>query len=427
MPGTILLIATLDTKGDEIAYVRDLIQKKGHATLVLDAGVLGTPAFAADVTAASVADAGGAALDTLRRQGDRGAALEVMARGAAAVAGRLHAEGRIAAVLGIGGSCGTAIATAAMRALPIGLPKVMVSTVASGQVSSYVGVTDIAMLYPVVDIAGLNRISRRILANAAGAVCGMVEQAPPDAPDKPVVAATMFGVTTPCVERVRKHLEDAGFEVLVFHATGSGGRAMEGLIGAGFVAGVADVTTTEWADELVGGILAAGPERLDAAGRAGIPQVVSVGALDMVNFGPRATVPERFAGRTLHVHNPSVTLMRTTAAECARLGEIIASKLNAAKGPTTLLLPLRGVSAIDREGQPFHDPAADAALFEALKRGAGAHVTVRELDLHINDPEFADAIASELLAHLRTHPRTGAPTHQRTDESSVSPNAVHRT
>jgi len=397
---TILLIATLDTKGDELAYVRDLIQQRGHRTLVVDAGVLGAASFGPDVPAASVAEAGGATLESLRHQGDRGVALDAMARGAATVAARLHAEGRVNGVLGIGGSCGTAIATAAMRALPVGLPKVMVSTVASGQVGPYVGVSDVAMLYSVVDIAGLNRISRRILANAAGAVCGMLEQEPPDVADRPVIAATMFGVTTACVERARMRFEEAGFEVLVFHATGSGGRAMEGLIGAGFVAGVADITTTEWADELVGGVLTAGPERLDAAGRAGIPQVVSVGALDMVNFGPRATVPDRFATRRLHVHNPSVTLMRTTRGECAKLGEIIAKKLNAAKGPTTLLLPLGGISAIDREGQPFHDPEADAALFAALRRHLGAHVTLRELDLHINDPAFADAAAGALLTML---------------------------
>ena len=397
MAGSILLIATLDTKAQELAYVRQLIHERNHRTIVLDAGVLGPPGFAPDIAADDVADAASTSLAELRARGDRGAALEAMTRGVATVAQQVHAEGRIDGVLGIGGSCGTAIATAAMRALPIGLPKVMVSTVAAGQVAPYVGVSDIAMLYPVVDIAGLNRISRRILANAAGAVCGMVEQPTPRSDDRPLMAATMFGVTTPCVERVRQRLEAAGFEVLVFHATGSGGRAMEQLIAAGFIAGVADVTTTEWADELVGGVLTAGPERLEAAGRAGIPQVVSVGALDMVNFGPRATVPTQFAGRRLHVHNPSVTLMRTTPEECAALGAIIARKLNASRGPTRLLLPLRGVSAIDREGQPFHDPAADAALFTALKRHAAANVAVRELDLHINDPDFADAIAAELL------------------------------
>jgi uncharacterized protein (UPF0261 family) len=400
MPATVLLIATLDTKGEEIAWIRERIKRRGHRTLVLDAGVLGAPAFEPDVPASDVADAGGTPLTALRDGGDRGRALDVMARGTAVLARRLHGEGRFDAALGIGGSCGTAIATAAMRELPIGLPKVMVSTVASGQVAPYVGVSDIAMLYPVVDVAGLNRISRRILTNAAGAICGMLEEPAPERADKPLLAATMFGVTTPCVERVRKRVEEAGYEMLVFHATGSGGRAMEALVAAGFVMGVADVTTTEWADELVGGVLSAGPDRLDAAGRAGIPQVVSVGALDMVNFGPRATVPERFAGRRLHVHNPSVTLMRTTAEESARLGEIIAAKLNRATGPVTLLLPLRGVSAIDREGQPFHDPAADTALFDALRRHVADAVVVRELDLHINDPEFADDVAATLLASL---------------------------
>lgn len=398
--GTVLLIATLDTKGEELAWVRDRIRERGHHTRVLDAGVLGEPRLEPDVSAAVVAEAGGRSLAELRSAGDRGAALDVMARGAAELARREHAEGRVDAVLGLGGSCGTAVATAAMRALPMGMPRVMVSTVASGQVASYVGVTDITMMYSVVDVAGLNRVSRRILANAAGAVCGMVEQAAPAGSDRPLLAATMFGVTTPCVERVRRQLETAGFEVLVFHATGSGGRAMEGLIKAGFISGVADVTTTEWCDELVGGVLGAGPERLDAAGHAGVPQVVSCGALDMVNFGPIETVPERFRDRQLYVHNPSVTLMRTTPDESARLGEIIAAKLNAARGPTTLLLPLRGVSALDHDGQPFHDPAAAAALFDAIRRTVGSRVQVVELDLHINDPEFADAIAERLLTHL---------------------------
>jgi uncharacterized protein (UPF0261 family) len=397
---TVLLIGTLDTKGEELAWVRGLIEARGHSVRVLDAGVLGEPAFAPDLPASDVAEAGGSTLAALRSRGDRGVALDVMARGAAALAAREHNDGRVAAVLGIGGSCGTAIATSAMRALPVGVPRVMVSTVASGPVGSYVGETDITMMYSVVDIAGLNRISRRILSNAAGALCGMLEQPGLPDGDRTLLAATMFGVTTPCVERVRRRLEAGGYEVLVFHATGSGGRAMEGLIRAGFIAGVADVTTTEWCDELVGGILSAGPERLGAAGAMGIPQVVSVGALDMVNFGPRATVPDRFRDRLLHVHNPSVTLMRTTAAECTQLGEIIAARLNAANGPTTILLPLRGVSALDGEGQPFHDAEADAALFEALRRSVGPAVSLIELDLHINDPAFADAIADRLLATL---------------------------
>jgi len=400
MPGTVLLIGTLDTKGDEVRYTRALIEDRGHRVIVLDAGVLRDPPFEPELKAAAVAEAGGSTLTELRGQGDRGVALEVMARGAEVLAQQLYAEGRIDGVLGLGGSCGTSIATAAMRALPVGLPKVMVSTVASGQVGPYVGVKDLTLMYPVVDIAGLNQISRRILANAAGAVCGMMEQSMVAGEDKPVVAATMFGVTTPCVERVRSHLEAAGYEVLVFHATGSGGRAMEGLIEAGFINGVADVTTTEWADELVGGMLTAGPNRLEAAGRAGIPQVVSVGALDMVNFGPREMIPDRFSHRRFHVHNPTVTLMRTTAVENAQLGEIIAGKLNKAKGPVTLMLPLRGVSALDKEGQPFWDAEADAALFDALRAHAGKNVSVVELDLHINDPEFADAIAQRLLSQM---------------------------
>ena len=397
----ILLIATLDTKGAEAAYVRDLITARGHRVRVLDAGVLGAPSFQPDVPAAAVAAAGDASLDALRGRADRGIALEVMARGAAALTTRLAEFGAIDGVIGLGGSCGTAIATAAMRALPVGFPKVMVSTVASGQVGPYVGVKDLTLMYAVVDVSGLNRITRRILANAAGAVCGMAEQRIPEASDRPLAAATMFGVTTPCVDRVRRHIEAGGWEVLVFHATGSGGRAMEGLIEAGFISAVADVTTTEWCDELVGGVLSAGPTRLDAAGRKGIPQVVSCGALDMVNFWALETVPEAFRSRRLHVHNPNVTLMRTSPAECARIGEIIANKLNAATGPVTMLVPLRGVSALDREGEPFFDPEADAALFGALRDHLDARVERIELDLHINDPAFADAIAGRLLDHLR--------------------------
>ena len=400
MRQTVLLIATLDTKADEAAYVRDLIVRRGHAVIVMDPGVLREPPFRPDVPATEVAEAGGTPLAELRAKGDRGVALDVMARGAADIAARLHAEGRVHGVLGLGGSCGTAIGSAAMRALPFGLPKVMVSTVASGQVGSYVGVKDLTMMYSVVDIAGLNRISRQILANAAGAVSGMLGPAIAVSEDRQLVAATMFGVTTPCVDRLRGAIETAGYEVLVFHATGSGGRAMEELIKAGFIAGVADVTTTEWADELVGGTLAAGPERLDAAAKTGIPQVVSVGAMDMVNFGPRDSVPEKFNDRKLYVHNPNVTLMRTTPDECRQLGEIVARKLNQATAPTTLFLPLKGVSALDAPGKQFHDPDADAALFDAIRRTVGPAVTLVELDLHINDPAFADAMAEQLLTSL---------------------------
>lgn len=397
---TILLIGTLDTKGAEFQYVRDLVAARGHHALVLDAGVQGEPAFAPDIGAAEVAQAGGGSLASLRQAGDRGAAMETMTRGASRLVEQLHADSKIDAVLSLGGSGGTALATAAMRELPVGFPKVMVSTVASGDTQPYVGVKDITMIYSVVDVAGLNRLSRRILANAVGAVCGMAEQALPQGEDRLLIAATMFGVTTPCVTTVRERLEAAGYEVLVFHATGSGGRAMEALIRDGFISGVADVTTTEWCDELVGGVLGAGPQRLEAAARAGTPQVVSCGALDMVNFWAYDTVPQQFKERTLYRHNANVTLMRTTPEECAELGRIIAAKLNAATGPTVLMLPLQGVSALDAEGQPFYLPAADQALFDALRTHTQPPVELVELDLHINDPAFATAVADRLLEML---------------------------
>ncbi len=383
-----------------MAYVRDLISERGHAVVVMDCGVMGDAPFAADISGQNVAHAGGSTLEELRATADRGEALEVMTRGACAQLQALVEEDGVQAVLGLGGSGGTVVATAAMRTLPVGIPKVMVSTIASGDVGPYVGVKDITMMYSVVDIAGLNGISRRILGNAAGAVCGMVEQAVPEFEERPLVAATMFGVTTPCVDRVRKQLERAGFEVIVFHATGSGGRAMEALIDSGYISAVADITTTEWCDEVVGGVLSAGPDRLGAAGRRAVPQVVSCGALDMVNFWALDTVPARFQGRNLYRHNANVTLMRTTAEETACIGKEVGRKLAQAAGPVTLLLPGRGVSAIDADGQPFHDPAANAALFAALREHAGPSVDVRELDLHINDPAFADAVASQLLRYL---------------------------
>jgi uncharacterized protein (UPF0261 family) len=400
MPKTILLIGTLDTKGEEFGYVRDLIVARGHRTVLMNAGVTGEPTLEPDISADDVANSGGTGLAALREQADRGTAIEIMARGAAQMATQLYAQGQIDGVIGLGGSGGTAIASTAMRELPVGLPKLIVSTLASGDVQPYVGTKDITLMYSVVDIAGLNPISRRILANAAGAMCGMVEQKIPATEDKPLVAATMFGVTTPCVTSVRERLEEAGYEVLVFHATGSGGQAMEGLINDGYISGVADVTLTEWCDELVGGVLSAGPHRLEAAGRNGIPQVLSCGALDMVNFWAYDTVPDQFKERKLYKHNPNVTLMRTTATECAELGRIIANKLNQAQGPTTLYIPLKGVSAIDKEAQPFHSPAADEALFEALRQNVKPPVELIELDMHINDPAFAAALANRLLELL---------------------------
>ncbi len=398
MPRTILLIGTLDTKGTEYEYVRDLIRDRGFGTLTMDAGVLGEPNFSPDIAADEVAVAGGGSLAALRERGDRGEAVDVMIRGVCRLTPEVYEAGRFHGVLALGGGGGTNIAAAAMQTLPVGVPKLMVSTVVSGDVAPYVGIKDVTLMYSAVDIAGLNPLSRRILANAAGAICGMVGQDVPAAKDRPIVAASMFGVTTPCVNRIRERMEKSGYEMLVFHATGSGGRSMEGLIRDGYVAGVADMTTTEWCDEVVGGVLSAGPDRLTAAGETGIPQVVSCGALDMVNFRAMHTVSEPFRGRTLYRHNPNVTLMRTTAEECREIGRRIAENLNKATGPTVLMLPLKGVSMLDREGEPFHDPEANAALFDALRRHVRPPVELVELDLHINDTAFADAVFERLTA-----------------------------
>jgi uncharacterized protein (UPF0261 family) len=397
---TVLLIGTLDTKGDELAFVAARLRDAGVDVLVADAGTVGEPhGLSPDISREAIASEVGADVASLT---DRGAAVGTMADGAAALARRLHAEGRIDGVMGAGGSGNTAIATAAMRALPVGVPKLMVSTMAAGDTADYVGGVDVTMMASVTDVAGLNSISARILANAAGAMAGMVGAPPVELGEtKPLIGATMFGVTTPCVTRAREALEARGYEVLVFHATGTGGRAMEALVDAGFLAGVLDVTTTELCDDLVGGVLSAGPDRLEAAGRAGVPQVVSLGALDMVNFGSRDSVPPQFSERNLYVHNPSVTLMRTTAEECAELGRRIAAKLSAAAGPVSLFVPLAGVSMIDAPGQPFHDPEADAALFDALRSGLGSNVELVELDMNVNDDAFADAMVERLDAYVK--------------------------
>ena len=398
----VVIVGTLDTKGEEIGFARDVLQAQGVDVHVVDVGVVGDPEFEPDTTASEVAEAAGTTLDALREAGDRGEAIETMSEGSRAVTTRLHDEGRLDGVLGLGGSGNTSIATAAMRALPVGVPKVMVSTMASGDTEPYVGARDVMMLYSVADIEGLNRLSRQVIANAALAMVGMVTNDPDvEVEDKPTVGITMFGVTTPCVQAAREYLEKRGYETIVFHATGTGGRAMESLVEEGVIDGVLDVTTTEWADELVGGVLSAGPDRLDAAGAAGIPQVVSTGALDMVNFGPRDSVPEEFDGRQFHVHNPQVTLMRTTPGENAELGQIVAEKLNAATGPTALALPLGGVSMLDVEGEEFHDPEADRALFDALRKSIDDDVELLELDADVNDEEFARTIAAKLDEYMR--------------------------
>lgn len=398
----VLVIGTLDTKGTEIGFVRDQLRAGGLEVHIADAGVLGPPAIAADIAREEFFATVGTTPEKLRLAGDRGQAVETAARAAARLASDRHARGLVDGVLGLGGSAGTTIATAAMRALPFGVPKLMVSTLASGQVRPYVGVSDILMMHSVVDISGINRISRTVLTNAAAAMIGMASRRLRlSVPDKPLLAATMFGVTTPCVECARKLLEDRSFEVLVFHATGIGGMTMESFVRDGLIAGVLDLTTTELADELVGGILSAGRDRLTAAALRGIPQVISVGALDMVNFGPRDTVPERFQARRFHQHNPTVTLMRTTPEENDRLGQEIAHKASAAKGPTAVLLPLRGVSALDAEGQPFWWPEADRALFQSIRNWISPDVKLVELDLHINDPAFATTAVRLLLDMLK--------------------------
>ena len=395
---TVAIVGTFDTKARELQYIKALIEEKGMQALCINTGVF-EPQFQTDISNREVAAEAGANIEELANAGDRATATEMLSRGLEKLVPRLYAEGRFDGIISTGGSGGTALSTPAMRALPIGVPKVMVSTMASGNVAQYVGTSDIIMMPSVVDVEGLNVISMRVFSNAVNAVTGMVRDYKdiPDG-DKPLIAATMFGVTTPCIKEAKAYLEERGYEVLVFHATGTGGRSMEALIEAGFVKGVLDLTTTEWCDELYSGVLNAGPNRLEAAGKMGIPQVVSVGALDMVNFGPWDTVPKEFKDRNLYKHNPTVTLMRTTAEENVGLGKIISQKLNMANGATVLMLPLKGVSGIDAEGQPFYGPEEDKALFDTLRNDVDkSKVEIVEVDQHINDPAFAKAAAQKLV------------------------------
>ena len=398
---TIAVLGTLDTKGTEHAYVAELIRARGHQVLLIDTGSDQPPSVQPDISREEVAAAGGVDLPALAVKHDRGESVGAMAGAAAAMLAKLAASGRIHGVISLGGGGGTAIGTAAMRALPVGFPKVMVSTLAAGNVAPYVGTKDVVMFPSIVDVSGLNRISRVLFARAAGAICGMVEMEVPKAADKPLIAASMFGNTTECVNAAKQILEAAGYEVLVFHATGMGGRIMESLIESGLISGVLDVTTTEWADELVGGILGAGPSRLEAAGKTATPAVVAPGCLDMVNFGERASVPAKFAGRVFYQHNPQVTLMRTTPAECAELGRILAEKVNAYRGPVTMLLPRRAISVISAQGGAFHDAAADEALFAAIKQHLRPEVPLVERDCAINEPAFARECADTLLRLMK--------------------------
>jgi len=409
MSNTVVLVGALDTKGQEYAFVRDLIAGEGLETLVVDFGVMGKPAFTPDISREEVAAAAGADLGYLSSGEHKDEAMEAMAAGLAVVVRRLYDEGRLQGILGMGGSGGTSIATRAMRELPVGVPKIMVSTVGGGDVSAYAGSTDITFMPSIVDVAGINSISRRIYANAAGAIAGAVKvETPPAAEEKPLIAASMFGNTTEAVDNARRIMEDRGYEVLVFHATGSGGRTMESLIRDGFIAAALDITTTELADTVCGGVFDAVPERVQAAPAAGIPTVIVPGCVDMANFWGIDSVPERYRQRNLYRWNPNVTLLRTNVEENRRIGEMIAAAANLATGPVAILLPLRGVSMLDSEGQPFWDPEADHACFEAIRSHTGGHVDIIEVDANVNDPAFSSVVAQTLLEMLDDQAQVGS-------------------
>jgi uncharacterized protein (UPF0261 family) len=405
----IVVLATLDTKADEARFLAEQIRARGGQPCLVDLGVGGRADFPGDITRQAVAQAAGAAWAEVAAL-PKDQAMARMAAGGAAIVGEMVARGEVAGVSGIGGGQGTWLASAVMRALPLGLPKLMVSTVASRDVSVFVGHSDLVMMPAVVDVAGLNAILRAVLDNAAGAICGMASGAPRPLEaesSRSRLALTMFGVTTAGGARVRAALEAAGYEVVVFHANGVGGATMEELIGQGWFAGVVDWTITELADELVGGIRGAGAGRLEAAGARGLPQVVVPGAIDVVNFGPPETVPARFAGRRLHAHTPTTTLLRTSADECAALGRLVAAKLNRATGPVVVLAPLGGFSALDAPGGPFEDPIADVAFAGALRRGLRPDIVMRELPEHINAEPFARAVVEAALSVCPAPARRG--------------------
>ena len=393
--GTIAVLGTLDSKGDEHAFVADQIRLRGHEALLIDVGTGSDPVVRPEVSRFEVAEVGGVDLQPILDRKDRGECVAAMTRAAPILLERLVKNGTIEGVISLGGGGGTAIATAAMRVLPVGFPKVMVSTLASGNTAHYVGTRDIVMIPSIVDVSGLNSVSRTIFTRAAGAISGMVDSKVDISDARPIIVASMFGNTTDLVSMAREQLEAAGYEVLVFHATGTGGRTMEALVESGMVAGVLDVTTTEWADQLVGGVLAAGPDRLDAMTRARVPAVIAPGCLDMVNFGERDTLPEEFEDRAIYQHNPQVTLVRTSADECDQLGRILARKANANGSSTAILIPTRAISVISAPGGVFHDADADARLFNAIREEA--EVEVQELEVEINSEEFANACVGKLL------------------------------
>ena len=395
---TIYAIATIDPKSEEINFVAERASQNGIEVKTIDVGTGAEARGAPDVSRQQVAACHDEGEAHVLSQVDRGQAVAAMGEALAIFLSNEYADGKIAGVIGAGGSGGTSLIASGLRALPIGLPKLLVSTVASGNTAPYVHSSDITMMYSVVDIAGLNNVSRAILSNAAHAISGMVKDYSPARAEDKAIGMTMFGVTTPCVDAVRKNLESSGHDCLVFHATGSGGRAMENLINSGYIDRVLDITTTEVADEVVGGIFPCGGARFDGVNRMRIPCVMSLGALDMVNFGGIDTVPPEFKNRNLRVHNPEVTLMRTSAEENRMFANWIADKVNRSTAPMTLLIPEGGVSMLDAPGQPFHDPEADQTLFDALEESI-QQTEVRKIvrtPHHINDPEFSRALLNAL-------------------------------
>ncbi|HSR33513.1 MAG TPA: Tm-1-like ATP-binding domain-containing protein [Anaerolineae bacterium] len=399
MPKPIAIIGTLDTKGQEVGYIRDLIQRLGCQAWVIDPGVLGQPAIAADCAREAVARAGGSDLDDLIAAGDKGRAIQTMIDGTRAIVVQLYAEGKLGGVIAVGGGQGTAIGTTAMQALPIGVPKVMISTIASGQnvFEPYVGTTDVTLMHSVADILGINTITRKVFANAAAAVVAMVEASESiEESDRTTLGATMLGLTTPCVLRAKELLDAQGYELVAFHPNGTGGRSMERLIDAGVIQGVMDISTQELTGHVCHGLFDAGPDRLTAAGRHGIPQVVAPGGTDYVVLGPLSSLTGEQRSRALIIHNPNMTLVRTAKDEMAEIGRLIAGRLNAACGPTSVLIPMGGFSYSDRPGHAFYDPEADAALIEALETELAPQVQFFKVDAHINDPAFAEAVAGKM-------------------------------
>jgi len=401
MPKTIVIAGAFDTKGSEFAFVKDLIKAHDIKTLTIDIGVIGNPGFTPDINNGEVAKAGGSTIEILRTKKDKTKAMRVMSDGLSVIVNRLYEQGKLNGILSMGGSGGTALVTATMRELPVGIPKIMVSTMAGGDVSSYVGTSDIIMVPSVVDVAGINRISRKIYSNAAEAIAGMVKvESSSPVEQKPLIAASMFGNTTKCIDQASANLDKKGYETVVFHAVGTGGRTMEKLIGNAYFEGVLDLTTTELADEVCGGVLSAGPDRVKAAPNAAIRVVIAPGCVDMANFFGKDTMPEKYKNRNLYEWNPNITLMRTNIEENIKIGQMIATAANLAKkGKVAVILPLKGVSMLDSKGNPFWDQDVDQACYNAIKDNLRSDITVVEIDCNINDQEFSDK-ATELLEEM---------------------------